>query len=108
MYILYLIGQFYEITEFIVADEIDSLLSGRREGENEASRRLKTEFLVQFDGVCFIHCDTFLFCVFAMLCIYIYTLMRRNIQSIYIYIYVQSIAKTQNIYIYIYFEFSCA
>ena len=31
--------------------QIDSIMSTRSISENEASRRLKSEFLIQFDGV---------------------------------------------------------
>ena len=35
----------------IFIDEIDSILSKRSENDNDAAKRLKTEFLIQFDGL---------------------------------------------------------
>jgi spastin len=39
------------VPSIIFIDEIDSILSKRSENENEATKRLKTEFLIQFDGL---------------------------------------------------------
>ncbi|KAJ1328447.1 hypothetical protein BSLG_010179 [Batrachochytrium salamandrivorans] len=39
------------VVSFFFVDEIDSILTERSESEHEASRRLKTEFLLQFDGI---------------------------------------------------------
>lgn len=55
-HILYLHGDIIEfkLTEvliFLNSQQIDSIMSTRLASENDASRRLKSEFLIQFDGV---------------------------------------------------------
>eukprot|EP01041_Mallomonas_annulata_P007923 gene7923-16214_t len=51
-----LVRQMFEMARdskpaIIFIDEIDSLCTSRSEGESESSKRIKTEFLVQMDGV---------------------------------------------------------
>lgn len=47
---LFSVATYFE-PSIIFIDEIDSLLSQRQDSEFEATRRIKTEFLVQLDGV---------------------------------------------------------
>lgn len=46
---LFAVASYHE-PAVVFIDEIDSLLTQRKSDENEASRRIKTEFLVQLDG----------------------------------------------------------
>lgn len=46
---LFALASFYQ-PSVVFIDEIDSILTARTENECEASRRLKTEFLIQLDG----------------------------------------------------------
>jgi vacuolar protein-sorting-associated protein 4 len=56
MYLCRLVKQLFEMAReskpaIIFVDEVDSLTGTRNESESEGSRRIKTEFLVQMNGV---------------------------------------------------------
>ena len=40
----------YRAPSVVFIDEVDSLLTQRKDGENDASRRIKTQFLIELDG----------------------------------------------------------
>ncbi|KAF1744418.1 hypothetical protein MXB_5285 [Myxobolus squamalis] len=46
---LFEVAKYYQ-PSVVFMDEVDSLLTSRKDGEHESTRRIKTEFLVQLDG----------------------------------------------------------
>ena len=75
----------------IFFDEIDALMSARKESEHEASRRLKTEFMVQVDGAATNAVDKILIigatnskthCLFSLCCCHTITYMGVSCSSL--------------------------
>ncbi len=57
-----------EKPSIIFIDEVDSLVSSRSDGENEATKRVKTEFLVQMQGELTHSSQSYLFSTYFKLC----------------------------------------
>ena len=58
-----LVKQLFELARdnkpaIIFIDEVDSLCGSRSENESESARRIKTEFLVQMQGIVFTFCSS--------------------------------------------------